>query len=103
MNDQTWFEDNHMGNHRIVDRISVFGNIKIFLDNTAHIGEKRPVSADAAAIFIRLRDVVGADRDEPAIGNLEFTMKLDQPFSLSTVLWAEPSTTEYEDHWMWSL
>ncbi len=32
------------------------------------------MGADAGAIFIRLGDIVGANCDKPAIGNLEFTM-----------------------------
>ena len=64
-----------MGDHGIVDRISVFGDVEIFLDNTPHVGEERPVGANSAAIFIRLSNIVGANRDKPAIGNLELTMK----------------------------
>jgi hypothetical protein len=50
----------------IVDRIRVFGDVEIFLDDTPGVGEESPVSADSAAIFVRLSDVVGADRDKPA-------------------------------------
>jgi hypothetical protein len=54
------------------------------------------VGADPAAIFIRLRDIVRADRDEPAIGHLELTMEFDKPFRLPAVLGAETSAAEDE-------
>jgi hypothetical protein len=41
------------------------------LHHAPRIGEERPVRSDAAAIFIRRSDVVGANRDEPAIGDFE--------------------------------
>ena len=61
------------------------------------------MGADSCAIFIRLRDIVGADRDQPAIGNLEFTMELNQPFRLSAVLGSVAPTAEDEDHGVVSL
>jgi hypothetical protein len=61
------------------------------------------VSTDSGAIFIRLHDIVGANRDKPAIGNLELTMKFNKPFSLPPILGAETSAAEDENHWMLSL
>ena len=69
-----------MRDHGIVDRIGVFGDVEIFLDDTPRIGEERPVGTDSGAIFIRLGDVVGANRDQPAIADLELTMELNKPF-----------------------
>ena len=92
-----------MGDHGIVDRISVFGDVEIFLDGTPRVGEERPVGTDSAAIFIRQSDIVGANRDKPAIGNLELTMEFNKPFSLPAVLGAETSAAEDENHWMLSL
>ena len=92
-----------MGDHRIVHRISVFGDVEIFLDDTPRVGEESPVGADSAAIFIRQSDIVGANRDKPAIGNLELTMEFNKPFSLPAVLGAETSTAEDQNHWMLSL
>jgi hypothetical protein len=86
-----------------VERIGVFGDVEIFLDDTPHVGEERPVGADAGAILIRLGDVVGANRDQPAIGNLQLTMECNKPFRLPAVLGAETSATEDEDHRMLSL
>jgi hypothetical protein len=58
---------------------------------------------DSDAIFIRLGDIVGADGDEPTIGNLEFAMELDKPFRLTAVLGAETSAAENQNHGMWPL
>jgi hypothetical protein len=33
------------------------------------------MGTDAGAIFIRLSEIVGGNRDQPAIANLEFTMQ----------------------------
>jgi hypothetical protein len=61
------------------------------------------VSADPAAIFVRLSDVVGTDRHKPAIANLHLTMEFKKPFSLSAVLGAETAAAEDEDHRMLAL
>ena len=103
INDKTGLEDNHVGDHGIVDRISVFGDVEIFLDDTPCVGEERPVGTDSTAIIIRQSDIVGANRDKPAIGNLELTMEFNKPFSLPAVLGAETSAAEDENHWMLSL
>jgi hypothetical protein len=81
-----------------MERIGVFGDVEVFLDFTPRIGEKRPVGADTCAIFIRLRDIVGADCDQPAIGNLEFTIELNQPFRLPAVLGSVTPAAEDDDH-----
>jgi hypothetical protein len=75
----------------LFDRISVFGDVEILLDDARRVGEERPVGADSAAIFVRLSNIVGANGDEPAIGNLELTIEFDKPFSLPAVLRAESS------------
>jgi hypothetical protein len=100
INDKTGLQDNHVGNHGIVGRIRVFSDVEIFLDDAPGVGEKRPVGADSGAIFIGLSDIVGADRGEPAIGNLKLTMELNQQFSLAAVLGAETSAAEDENHGM---
>jgi hypothetical protein len=35
------------------------------------------MGANSAAVFFPQSDIVGADRDKPAIGNLELTMELN--------------------------
>jgi len=84
----------YVRDHWIVERIGVFGDLEIFLDETPHVGEEGPMGADSTAIFIRLGDVVGTDRDEPTIGNLELTMEFDKPFSLPAVLGGETSALD---------
>ena len=103
VNDQTGLEDNRVRDHGIVERIGVFGNVEVFLDFTRRVGEERPVGADPAAVLIRLRDVVGADRDQPAVADLEFAVELDQPFRLPAVLGAEAPAAEDEDQRVLSL
>ena len=86
-----------------MERIGVFGDVEVFLDFPPRVREERPVRADPCAIFICLGDIVGADRDQPAIGNLEFTMELNQPFRLSAVLGSVTPAAEDEDHGVVSL
>src|SRR5271156_5788662 len=96
-------QHDRMRDHGVVDGISVFGDVEVFLNDAPRVGEERPVGADSASIFIRLSDVVGADRDKPAIGNLELTMELNKPLSLPAVLGTETSAAEYENHRILSL
>lgn len=86
-----------MRDHRIVVRIGVLGNVEILLNNSPRVEEKRPVGADSAAIFIRFRDVVGADGDEPAIADLEFAVELNQRFGLTAVSGTETAAAEDEN------
>jgi hypothetical protein len=37
VDDKAGLEDKHMGDHRIVDRIGIFGNVEIFLDDTPRV------------------------------------------------------------------
>src|SRR3954453_7200719 len=86
VNDETWFEHNHMRNHGIVSRIRVFGDIEVLLDDAAWIGQERPVRAYPGSIFVALKNIVRRDGDEPAIADLHLSMKPNQPFSLAAVL-----------------
>ena len=53
-----------------MERICVLGDVEVLLDFTPRVRKERPVGTDSAAIFIRLGDIVGANRDQPAIANL---------------------------------
>ena len=61
------------------------------------------MGVDSGAIFICLRDIIGANRDQPAISNLELTMELNEPFSLPAVLGTETSAAQHQNHRMLSL
>jgi hypothetical protein len=67
------------------ERDRCIDDVEIFLHNTPRIGEERPVGADSAAIFISSGDIVGADRNQPAIDNFELTMQLNQQFARRTI------------------
>ena len=54
-------QHDHVRDHRIVEGIGVLGDVEIFLDDAPRIGEEGPVCTDAAAVFVGLGDVVGAD------------------------------------------
>ena len=86
-----------------MEGIGVFGDVEILLDRAPRIGKERPVRAYPAAIFIGLGDIVGADRDKPAIAHLHLPMEFDKPFGLPAVLRAETSAAEDENHGIWSL
>src|SRR5258706_60364 len=72
-----------MWDHRIMYRVSIFGDIEIFLDNTPRVGEEWPVGANSTAILIRLSNTVGADCDQAAIANFELTRKLNLAFRIA--------------------
>src|SRR5271154_1494188 len=58
---------------------------------------------DPRAVFIRLNDVVGADRHQPAVTDFHFAVQLHQPLGLAPILRAKPSPTEHHDHGIRSL
>ena len=103
VNDKAGLQHNHVRNHRIVDGVGVFGDVEILLNDAPRIGEKGPVSAYSAAIFVGLGDIVGADRDQPAIADLHLTMELQQTFGLTAIFWAEGAAAEHEHHGILSL
>src|SRR6202521_1822203 len=57
------FEDDDMRDHRIVLGVRVLGDVEILLNFASRIGQKGPMSADAGAVLIRRKHVVGADSD----------------------------------------
>src|ERR1700685_3121292 len=103
MNHKAGLKDNHVRDHGIVDRVGVFGDVEIFLDDAPRVGKERPVGVHSSAIFICLGDIIGADCDHPAISNLELAMELNKPFSLPAVLGTETSAAQHQNHWMLSL
>src|SRR6516225_932543 len=69
VNDQARLEDNDVRDHRIVQRVGVLGDVEIFMNHATRVGQECPVGADSGAIFACLGEVVGADRDQPALPN----------------------------------
>jgi hypothetical protein len=96
-------KNNHMGNHRIVERIGVFSDVEIFLDDAPWVGEKWPMRAHAGAIFTRLGKVVSADGDKTGVRDLDLAMELNEEFGLPAVLGAEAAAAQDEYHRMRSL
>src|SRR6202011_4054425 len=60
---ETWFEDDDMRDHRIMLGVRVLGDVEVLLNLASRIGQKGPMSADAGAVFIRRKHVVGTDSD----------------------------------------
>jgi len=61
------------------------------------------MSADTGAILVRLSDVVGADRDKPAIGDFELAMQFNEALRLPAILGTIATAAENEDHRILSL
>src|SRR5580658_363142 len=61
------------------------------------------MSADAGAVLIRRKNVVGSDGNKPGITELHLGVKLDQPLGLALILRAVSSPTEHQDHGIWPL
>src|SRR5262249_41283977 len=72
-------------------------------DSSSRVGKERPVGTDSAAIFIRLGNIVGANRDQATVANLDLMMELNKPFMLPTILGTVTSAAEDENHWILSL
>jgi len=103
VNDETRFKHDRVWDHRIVQRIRVFGNIEIFLNYAPRVGQERPVGANSAAKFIGLNNSVGSDCDQPAICNLELAVELNEALMLPTLLRAVTAATENKNHRIWPL
>src|SRR5580698_109382 len=87
--DEAGFEDDGVGNHRIMDRVGVFGDVEILLDASACIGEECPVSADTGAEFIGFGDGVGANGNEAAVAYLHLAVELDEQLCLAAIFRAK--------------
>jgi hypothetical protein len=55
------------------------------------------VCADAATVFVRLREGIRADGDKSAIPYFHCTVQLDKPFILASIVWAEGSATQHDN------
>ena len=54
--------------------------------------------AYSAAIFVGLDDIVGGDRDQPAIADLHLTMEFEQTFGLTAILGTEAAAAKHDHH-----
>jgi hypothetical protein len=56
------------------------------------------MSADAVAVLVRQKHVVGTDGDKPRVTDFHLVVKLDQTLSLAPILRAESSPAKHKDH-----
>src|SRR6266478_8980095 len=56
------------------------------------------MSADAVAVLVRQKHVVGTDGDKPRVTDFHLVVKLDQTLGLAPILRAESSPAKHEDH-----
>src|SRR5262245_59815883 len=98
--DEAGLEDDRVWDHRVVAGVCVLRDIEILLNDAPRVGQKRPVSTDSAAKFIGLSDIVGADRDQPAVSNFHLTMELNETFVLAPIFGTETPAAENENHRM---
>src|SRR6267142_368942 len=61
------------------------------------------MSANAAAVVIRCKHVVGTDGDEAGVTDLHLAVKLDQTLGLALVPRAESSPANHQNHGIWPL
>src|SRR5260370_28099724 len=61
------------------------------------------MSADAGAVLIRRKHVVGTDSDQAAVTDFHLVVKLDQTLGLAPILRAESSPAKHKDHGIWPL
>src|ERR1700730_11369615 len=83
---ETRFEDDDMRDHGIVIGVRILGDVEILLNLSSRIGQKGPMSADAGAVLIRRKHVVGTDRDYAGVTDFHLVVKLDQALRLADIL-----------------
>src|SRR5881397_676048 len=69
VNDKAGLQHDHVRNHGIVEGVGVLRDVEVLLNDATRIREKGPMRSNSAAILVRLGDIVGRDRDQPAIAN----------------------------------
>ena len=94
VDDEAWFQHNHVRDHRIIDGVGIFRDVEVFLHDTAGVGQKRPMRTNSATIFIRLDDGVGGDGDQFAVRDLELAMQRNKSLRLPAILRTISSAAE---------
>jgi hypothetical protein len=61
------------------------------------------MSADAVAVLIRQKHIVGTDCDQAGVTDFHLVVKLDQTLGLAPILRAESSPAKHKDHGIWPL
>src|SRR5713226_4135636 len=61
------------------------------------------MSADAGAVLIRQKHVVGTDGDEPGVTDFHLVVELDQTLGLAQILRAVSSPAKHQNHGVWPL
>src|SRR5467141_5080152 len=61
------------------------------------------MSADAVAVLIRRKHVVGADCDQAAVTDFHLAVKLDQTLGLAQIFRTVSSPAKHKDHGIWPL
>src|ERR1700694_5854134 len=61
------------------------------------------MSADARAVVIRRKHVVGTDGDHAGVTDFHLAVKLDQPLRLALILRAVSSPAKHKNHGIWPL
>jgi hypothetical protein len=61
------------------------------------------MSADAVAVLIRRKHVVGTDCDKAAVTDFHLVVKLDQTLGLAQIFRAVSSPAKHKDHGIWTL
>src|SRR6266446_6580798 len=56
------------------------------------------MSADAGAVLIRQKQIVGTDGDQARVTDFHLVMKLDETLGLAAVLRTKASSAEHQDH-----
>jgi hypothetical protein len=72
-----------------VGRVGVLGDVEILLDDATRVSEEWPRGTQRVEHLVRLEQVVGADRDDLGVGDLDLRVQVDEVAQLPSVLGAE--------------
>jgi hypothetical protein len=61
------------------------------------------MSADAVAVLVRQKHVVGTDGDKPRVTDFHLVVKLDQALGLPQIFRTVSSPAKHKDHGIWTL
>src|SRR6266496_1034091 len=87
-----------MRNHRIMERVSILLNIKIFLYFAPGVGKEGPLRPHRIAELIRFQNIVRRNRDYFCVRHSNFGVEGRKLKMLLVILGTIVSTREYQDH-----
>src|SRR3954471_8316754 len=98
MDDEAGPEHDGVGNHRVVVRVGVLLDVEVLLDDAPGVGEEGPLGADRVAELLEGVVLVGRDRGDLRVRDVDLRKVRGELEVLLVLLGAVVAAREREDH-----